>query len=87
MKIRRPIHRRGKAKRRLALVTAATAAAAGLAVGVVTIGSASPGDRPSAANQPTPGVEPLYETPPEPLSDVPESNERRGMVYRMRPSE
>ncbi|UQA92123.1 RICIN domain-containing protein [Streptomyces halobius] len=82
MNIRRSTHRRGRAKRRVAVVTAATAAAVGLAVGVVTIGSASPGDRPSAAGRATPGVEPLHETPPEPLSDVPKSNERRGMVYQ-----
>ncbi|MFG2287396.1 RICIN domain-containing protein [Streptomyces sp. NPDC048595] len=82
MKTRRSTHRRGKTRRRLALVTAATAAAAGLAVGVVTIGSASTTDRPGAAGRQTPGVEPLYETPPEPLTDVPESNDRRGMVYQ-----
>ncbi|WP_431045855.1 RICIN domain-containing protein [Streptomyces sp. P1-3] len=80
METRRSTHRRGKAKRRLALIATATAAAAGIAVGVVTIGSANT-DQPSAADRPTPGVEPLYETPPEPLTEVPESNERRGMVY------
>ncbi|WFB10664.1 RICIN domain-containing protein [Streptomyces sp. LX-29] len=82
MEQNRPSHRRSKARRRLALVAAAAAAAAGLAVGVVTIGSASTEDRPAATDRRTPGAELLQENPPEPLSEVPDSNKRRGMVYQ-----
>ncbi|MEW9515496.1 RICIN domain-containing protein [Streptomyces tubercidicus] len=82
MKTRRTTHRRRPVKRRLALATAATAAAAGLVAGMVTIGSAGTSDRPSAAAEQTTVVKPLHDTPPKPLTDVPKSNSRRGMVYQ-----
>ncbi|WP_432142974.1 RICIN domain-containing protein [Streptomyces sp. bgisy084] len=84
MKTRRSTHRHRPVKRRLALMTAATAAAAGLIAGMVSIGSADTGtsDRTSAAARQTAVVNPVHETPPKPLTDVPKSDVRRGMVYR-----
>ncbi|MGW8552621.1 RICIN domain-containing protein [Streptomyces tubercidicus] len=82
MEARRSTRRRSKDKRRLALMAAATAAAAGLIAGLVTIGSTGTSDRLSAAARQTAVVKPIHETPPKPLTEVPKSDVRRGMVYR-----